>query len=252
MTRKDKLREDYEDALFALLMDSYCEEEGRQLLEENERLMADPDFHIPAETEQRCVRTIRRAFARRRRRYAGKSFSRICGKAASVLVLCTLLFSVAYAAIPQVRVGTLNLILEAQKYSTVIRFDGVGSKASEPLANYGYPPVPEGFYLNNQQSFIDRSVIHLIYENDSGDSIAYLTTKISKTTSIDIDTEDAEHGEIEINGRPAYFSTKGNRTLIMVVDEERDAACTVICTGSYSDLAPELASAIRFPGDPAN
>ena len=42
MTKREQLIEQYEDALFALLMDSVAEEEGKQALELNERLKADP------------------------------------------------------------------------------------------------------------------------------------------------------------------------------------------------------------------
>lgn len=42
MTNHERLTEQYEDALFALLMDSVAEEEGKQALELNERLKADP------------------------------------------------------------------------------------------------------------------------------------------------------------------------------------------------------------------
>ena len=38
MTNHERLTEQYEDALFALLMDSVAEEEGKQALELNERL----------------------------------------------------------------------------------------------------------------------------------------------------------------------------------------------------------------------
>ena len=38
MTRREKLQEQYEDALFALLMDDLAVEEGKKAYEENERL----------------------------------------------------------------------------------------------------------------------------------------------------------------------------------------------------------------------
>ncbi len=41
MTNHERLTEQYEDALFALLADSVAEEEGKQALELNERLKAD-------------------------------------------------------------------------------------------------------------------------------------------------------------------------------------------------------------------
>ena len=38
MNRRDELRERYEDALFAFLMEDVIETEGKKMLEENERL----------------------------------------------------------------------------------------------------------------------------------------------------------------------------------------------------------------------
>ena len=47
MTKREQLIEQYEDALFALLMDSVAEEEGKKAIELNERLKADPEAEVP-------------------------------------------------------------------------------------------------------------------------------------------------------------------------------------------------------------
>lgn len=60
MTRREKLQEQYEDALFALLMDDLAVEEGKKAYEENERLKADSSFEVPLESRKRCVETIAR------------------------------------------------------------------------------------------------------------------------------------------------------------------------------------------------
>ena len=54
MTNHERLTEQYEDALFALLMDSVAEEEGKQALELNERLKADPAAEVPESARRRC------------------------------------------------------------------------------------------------------------------------------------------------------------------------------------------------------
>ena len=59
MTDREKLEENFEDALFALLMDDIAREEGERLLRENEALQAEPN--APRPDEERCMRTIRRA-----------------------------------------------------------------------------------------------------------------------------------------------------------------------------------------------
>jgi len=47
MNRRDELRERYEDALFAFLMEDVIETEGKKMLEENERLKQDPLAAVP-------------------------------------------------------------------------------------------------------------------------------------------------------------------------------------------------------------
>ena len=48
MTKREQLREEYEDALFALMMDEFAVAEGEKALEENVRLKIDPVFVVPS------------------------------------------------------------------------------------------------------------------------------------------------------------------------------------------------------------
>ena len=61
MTRHEELQDNYEDALFALLMDEFAEREGERLLEENERLKSDPDIVISDELDRQCIKKINRS-----------------------------------------------------------------------------------------------------------------------------------------------------------------------------------------------
>ena len=62
MNRRDELRERYEDALFAFLMEDVIETEGKKMLEENERLKQDPLAAVPEAVDYRCIQTIKRGF----------------------------------------------------------------------------------------------------------------------------------------------------------------------------------------------
>lgn len=66
MKAREQLQEEYEDALFALMMYDVAEIEGRRAWEENERLMNDPEAQIPDELTQKCVKLIDRHFLRRK------------------------------------------------------------------------------------------------------------------------------------------------------------------------------------------
>ena len=54
MTRREMLMEQYEDALFALIMDEVAEVEGQKAIEENQRLKESGELVIPKEVSQRC------------------------------------------------------------------------------------------------------------------------------------------------------------------------------------------------------
>lgn len=90
MTHQDELRENYEDALFALLMNSWAEEEGKRLNEENERLKADPAFEVPESFDRRSLRAIRRYSLMRKLRSYAKTAAYLLGAS---LFLSSLVFT---------------------------------------------------------------------------------------------------------------------------------------------------------------
>lgn len=55
MDHREKLRDRYEDALFALLMDEIAEKEGALAREENEQLKNDPTAAVPEDVDRRCL-----------------------------------------------------------------------------------------------------------------------------------------------------------------------------------------------------
>mgnify|MGYP006873118144 CR=1 FL=1 len=55
MTNREKLRENYEDSVLALLMDEFAESEGKRYIEENERLRQDPSAAVPEDVERRAL-----------------------------------------------------------------------------------------------------------------------------------------------------------------------------------------------------
>ena len=58
-----KTYKDPEEQLFAKLMQKLAEEEGRRLMEENERLLNDPSAAVPPELDRKCRELILRAFS---------------------------------------------------------------------------------------------------------------------------------------------------------------------------------------------
>ena len=59
MTREEQLMQEYEDLTFKILMDRVSQAEGARLLEENERLLADPAAAVPESVQRRTEKFVK-------------------------------------------------------------------------------------------------------------------------------------------------------------------------------------------------
>lgn len=249
MAARDRLMEEYEDALFAVLISKVMDEEGEELLRENEQLKSDPNFIIPEETDRRSFNTIRRAFnkqkwkATRHSIYLG--FQRI-----SVAAFVTmLLFSGVYAAFPPVRVATLNLLIQVSDVSTQMSFgieDIPDSQSIRPLSDsyYQIGDLPDGFTLidegSNSQSFWE------VYA-DEYDRTIYFSVTGGVNLIASVDTEDADSVEhIEIAGHEGLFIVKGDQTHIAFGDTEHKLFVDMICMGLSKEDTLNIAHNLNF------
>ena len=91
MNRREKLIDNYEDALFAVLMDKVAEEEGAKLREENQRLKADPSAEVPEHVDAVARQTLRKAYASQNRRSALHVARRVLNTVAVLLLICSAL-----------------------------------------------------------------------------------------------------------------------------------------------------------------
>lgn len=66
MKTREQLQDDYEDALFALLMYDIAQMEGQRAEEENERLLNDPNARVPDALDQKCLQLINRCFLKKK------------------------------------------------------------------------------------------------------------------------------------------------------------------------------------------
>jgi hypothetical protein len=253
MTRREHLTENYEDALFALLMDRAAEHTGKKLLEENERFKQDESFALPEDVDQRCQKTIRREFTKVRCRSAQHTAYHVFSKAAVVVTIILLLFATAYAAVPAVRLNTLNLIITQSETATTFSFrdrtdadsESETSFSSDSLRGYHLPDIPDGFSIVQNE---DNSVTSLLrYTNDDGAGIEFYVFSMSEAMTYSIDTEDAERvEEIQIHGCDGLFIEKQGSIKIVWMDSEHSNIVTVICTQVEEATVWELANEMYY------
>ncbi len=194
MTRREQLQEQYEEALFALLMDKLAEAEGEKALLKNEELKNDPQAALPEDVERRCLRTIRRSFSAQTVRAVGRVTGRLFSRVAVVALIGMLLVSAAFAASPSFRINTMNFLIRT--------FDEYTDFGAAPVKTQSLPEItaawlPEGYELAAQEESgvdithyyrtADKREIRISVYNISGGGHG-------------VDTEDAEMETIIING----------------------------------------------------
>ncbi len=224
MTRREMLMEQYEDALFALIMDEVAEVEGQKALEENQRLKESGELVIPEEVSQRCQRVIARKTAEKDLKRFGKGFGRVVTKVAVVALMGMLLFTTAFAASEDFRVKTLNFVMEVFDDRTEIRLvpENMTSDASNsvvPRITAGW--LPEGFELVSEECS-EYSIWYEFAKLDTEESISVNIMNMVDANTI-IDTENADMRSIKVQVTDALLvDTDGIKQLAWQLFDGRE------------------------------
>lgn len=234
MTKRERLQEQYEDALFALLIDNIAKLEGKRLLEENERLKSDLSAEVPATSVRRCQRFINREFSKRYARTLYHSWVRMFNKIAPAAFAAVLLFTGAFAASETVRTSTLNLIIELSDTYIDYRFGEPPMPESSSDFDIGW--VPEGFVLTEKDS--DRYATQVCFEGPHDEILEITLYNLGKSGVISIDTEDAVIENTTINGWDTTLVMKDYIQIAIPVPE-REQFLTVVCFADADYLSKD-------------
>ena len=221
---KTKLQEVYEEALLEQAMHEYMEEEGARLLEESRRLNADPDFELPEGFDERCQKTIARAFRKKRMAAAGKAAMKM-GKVAAIFVAVICVVSTfAFITVEGFRVEVLNLVMEEQEDHAELTFvqesEIATTKEMQLIATW----VPDGY----EESFLEVDAVSAMaeYFNEANEMISVVAHNSSSGQSVD--TEDADYVKsIVINGNKGVCVIKDNMVSLFWCDEIKGITISV-------------------------
>ena len=223
MTRQEELREQYEDALFTLLMEEVAVAEGEEFLRESEALRGDPEAAVPEEVIKRCRRTINRCFSRQRRRSLARQFRWVFQKASVVALLGVLLFSAVYAISPEFRVGVLNLVVETLDESTDVSFmEDFSGEGNFLKIDVGW--VPQGYTVFDEGS--NASHAWKYFSNTAGKRISIdIMFSEGQLTSWDNDTLVNE--PVVIGNYTGVFSIRDDVSTLSLIDFDRSITLTI-------------------------
>lgn len=225
MTNREQLYENYEDALFAILMDDLAETEGERLLELNQQLQDDPDAAIPDEVRQRCIAVINREFAKKKRAASVQRAKKVLKILPWAVVIAMALMAVAMAAFPSFRAGVLNVLRVNASDNTTWRFSNSYSEDDNELT----------FYIDLPEEFIEEEIsINPLIESADYRITEHLEAAFSimvfygENTVIGVDNKNyTSTSTISINGEQADLYCNETDIWITWANEEIPYVCTI-------------------------
>lgn len=223
MNRHGQSRARYEDDILAFLMDGLLEEEGRALLEENERLNADPAAAIPAELDERCRALLQSAFPDEPLKKPERVTWKILKRVLIAAVIAATLFVTACAAVPEFRAGVLRVITNVTDFGTEFFFRSDSPSTPVPSGSlvikdgmpFEFSYVPEG-YEQILREACDQGANGTIYEwaygypNDDPNNFDFQVSPVSEGLGLFVDTEDAVITDVQVWGFDGQLIRKTN------------------------------------------
>lgn len=216
-----QVREDYENALFRLVMHNVAEQEGRKFLEEN-RAMGPPE--TPSEATLSNFEALLSTRLRRQQLLI-RRLSRLATvrKMAAAMFIGIVVFVTAMTTVQAFRVRVMNLWLDIRpEYTTFkLKEKNTGSPYDDDFTvNWinAYVPtvIPEGYTVSSMS--IGALHREIIYESNAS-LITY--SELNESVSPTLDTENADHIEtVNINGNSGILIVKNEwTTVIWAIDE---------------------------------
>lgn len=111
MNEDERLYAQYEDAFFALFMNRVAEANGKELMQKNEELLADPNAAVPESLSKRCLHTIEKSYRKARIQKAAKKTLRTLNRVALWILIPLFMFVGVFAASETVRVKRSTILL---------------------------------------------------------------------------------------------------------------------------------------------
>ncbi len=216
----DDAVEKYDDARFALLMEGYSARLGEDYAEENLRLQEDRSLEFPSELDEKCMKAIDRAIARKNRRENMEKAKRVAKRltviAASFLVVIAVSSVVLYNTVEAFRVIVSDYAIEL---FNVGEGSIVSVESNEDRDNHKVAPtwLPEGYELVFERHEV---AITMLRYSDGNNTIVFTAHPDMSMGNFTVDTENAvETCDIKILNHDGIAVKKDNEVFLYWFDE---------------------------------
>lgn len=177
----------------------------------------EPDFS-PAyrQDRMRLLADPQKWYRRRQKKAKTPLLRRVAGFA----VVCVLSVALLSAVSPDVRASLLLWTRSQEEEYTQFKFPGTGEAVTQTVPEYALTALPEGFAEAERGS--DSFGGYVTYENGDGCHILLRTNSMEATSSMFLDSGDAEIRSVMVNGCAGemYVRPKPKTNTILWMDEE--------------------------------
>lgn len=245
MTNRERIEENYEDALFAMWMSDFALRRGERFLAENERLKNDPEAAVPEKLQRKNLNLIYRELRRGTQHFVLRKIGKAALRFVATVAIIGALFGIAYAISPEFRTGTLNVLMDLDERAASFQLMKDESAVPEMLALMPSVTVdwlPEGYEQSLPTS--DRLKTTIDCTNAAGDSIHIrVFTEYQSLYSLDIENADT-HEDIIIQDQPALLVEKDGILRICWADEDTGTYILVNTSSVDADSLIHVAESV--------
>ena len=233
---KQELREQYEDALFALMMEEYARDEGKQLLERERQLKDDSDFQVPGDFEAKGLQIIRRACRRKNRSIAFRAARKIVARVAVLVLVLDIAFGVSFVSVEAFRTSVLNMVLTYCETHTSIRFT---EEEPYPNQNHVYTAedflavLPEDYTLAFCESDGPIETAEIVGPEDV--QITWDADTLESTVNVDNEGADVIQ-ELNMGGVEGILTEKNGLSVAVVGDQTTQRMYTITANVDHNML----------------
>ena len=245
MSLRDRPVEDYEDALFRLLMAKAAREESEELEKALEEMKKDPKCQISESQDRKWRRLIERLSKKQAKRARIRKVKKAAQRVAVAVCLLMCLLVTAYASIPQVRSGVLSLLTETTDIDTRLSFGQDTGEEDNSLLGYVITGLPEGFEKVYENIGNQAGIRRYEYENKY---IELNVTMGNKDTIFGVNTEDIRATSVSINGLEGLIIDDGDRICASWGDIANSTFLELICIGFSQEEMIALAESVEYTG----
>lgn len=240
-----QLYEEYEHALFQLVMHDAAEQEGSCLLEENQRIKAFAESLPPEEALRKFTEQLDAHLRKQKVDARRKKLPRLLRRVAVAVVAICFVFFTAMTTVHAFRVEVMNFWMSIQPQYTIFRLkENENTTSRENLvvgwANAYVPTyVPEEYVVSSVT--VTQLLKRVVFQAEKA-SIVYM--EMTGATSPTVDTENASRLEtVSINGLNGMLVEKSGLVTVIWSSDER---MFMVQTQADVETAMKVAEGVKF------